>query len=261
MNTETINLHIDARGVAYLTLARPDKHNSMNETMLSELVQAAQQLAQNSEVRAVVLSGEGSSFCAGADLGWMQNNFKLSRQERIDESKKLSELLYQFATFPKLLIARVNGQAYAGGIGLIAACDIAIGVSDARFSLTETKLGLAPANIAPYVIARMGRQNARRCMLNAHFFQGDEACALGLLDQSVPAEKLDEAVEKEIAELLQCAPDAVATTKKMIARLATLDSDEAIRYTSEMLADMWEKDEAQHGIAAFFDKKKPRWAK
>ncbi len=261
MSYQTINLTIEARGIARITLARPDKHNCMNAAMLDELTRVAKQVDQDATVRAVVLSGQGSSFCAGADLDWMRNNLQQPRQQRIAESKKLTELLHQFKIISKLLIARVNGQAYAGGIGLIAVCDIAIGVRAARFSLTETKLGLAPANLSSYVVARMGRQNARRCMLNAHVFHADEAVALGLLDKAVPAEQLDESVQQELTELLNCAPQAVATTKQLLARIATLNDAESKQYTSELLADMWEHAEAKEGINAFFEKRKPQWAK
>lgn len=259
MNYQTLNLTIDQRRVAYLTLARPDKHNAMDEIMLEELTHATKHLDLDTSLRAVVLSGQGTSFCAGVDLGWMRRNLPKPRPQRIAESKKLTMLLHQFSSLGKLLIARVNGQAYAGGIGLIATADIAIGVNDARFSLTETRLGLVPANIAPYVIARMGQQNARRCMLNAHFFHSDEAVALGLLDQSVSATELDATIEKEITEVLQCAPNAVAESKQMLKRLATMKHDETMPYTSELLADMWEHEQAQDGITAFLNKTTPKW--
>ena len=261
MNYQTLSLNIDRRGIAYLHLARPDKHNSMDSTMLNELARAAESLDQNQSVRAVVLSGQGDSFCAGADLGWMRQNLDQGRQERIAQSRRLAELLEQFGRLSKLLIARVNGQAYGGGIGLISVCDIAIGVSSARFSLTEVKLGLAPANISPYVINRIGKRNARRCMLNAHFFKGNEAVTLGLLDKSVAPDELDNAVENEITELLNCAPNAVARTKKLIDRIDALDPEETMVYTSELLAELWEGDEAREGVSAFFEKRKPGWVR
>lgn len=259
---QTIALTTDPRGIARLDLARPEKHNSMDAQMLHELTHAAKQLHQDDAVRAVVLSGQGSSFCAGADLQWMRANLDLSRAQRIQESNKLTTLLQTFTTLSKFLIARVNGQAYAGGIGLIATCDLAIGTTQARFSLTETRLGLAPANIAPYVIARMGAQNARRTMLNAHTFYGEEAAALGLLDIAVDAAELDNAVDRELTELLNCDPSAIATTKKMLAHLAheKMDAAQTSRYTSQLLADMWEQDAAKEGITAFFAKRKPNWA-
>ncbi|MDA8007155.1 MAG: enoyl-CoA hydratase-related protein [Gammaproteobacteria bacterium] len=257
MSHQTIDLQIDERGVAYLHMARAEKHNALSARMLDELTDAACDLDGRAEVRAVVLGGRGASFCAGADLGWMRGNLARGREERIAESRRFSKLLRAFDGISKLLVARVHGPAYAGGAGLVAVCDIAIGAREARFSLTETRLGLAPANIAPAIIARIGAHNARRCMLNAHFFNGDEAAALGLLDKSVPANELDAAVESEIAELLQCAPGAVATSKQLIKRVAANQADEDA--CAELLAEIWEREEAKEGIAAFFEKRPAKW--
>ncbi len=260
MTYQTLDLSIDRRGIAYLNLARPQQHNAMNATMLGELAHCAADLEQNPAVRAVVLGGRGASFCAGADLGWMRDNLDRPRAQRLTESAKLTEVLRRLAALSKLLIAKVGGSAYAGGIGLIAVCDIAIGVPEARFCLTETKLGLAPANIASHVIARMGWQNSRRCMLNAHFFDADEAVALGLLDKLSRPEHLDAAVEKEITELLNCAPGAVAASKKLLHQLPAMDESAAATHTAVLLADLWQHPEAQAGITAFFAKQKPPWA-
>ncbi|MGI9310607.1 MAG: enoyl-CoA hydratase-related protein [bacterium] len=259
MNTTTIELNIDLRGVAYLTLARADKHNSMDATMLDELAAASVEIDRDASVRAVVLSGAGRSFCAGVDLGWMRRNLELDLIAQRAESQRLSEALHRFARLSKPLIAKVNGHAFAGGVGLICACDIAIGARDAQFSLTETRLGLAPANVAPYVIARMGARNARRCMLTSHRFGGDEAVALGLLDQAVDAAELDAAVERELAEALACAPGAIAATKKMIARIVEMDYAHSTQYATDALVESWQQGEVREGIAAFLDKRKPSW--
>ncbi|MGR3985056.1 MAG: enoyl-CoA hydratase-related protein [Gammaproteobacteria bacterium] len=261
MSGKTIDLQTDARGVAYLNMARAGKHNALNARMLEELTAAIRDLEGRAEVRAVVLSGRGKSFCAGADLDWMRENLTRARETRIAESRKLGELLRAFDRISKLLVARVGGDAYGGGIGLIAVCDIAIGARGARFRLSEARLGLAPANIAPAVIARIGRRNARRCMLNAHSFGAEEAVSLGLLDKAVPASQLDAAVESEIAELLQCAPGAVAAGKKLIRRVLEMKDADSAAYGGELLADIWEREEAKEGIAAFFEKRAAKWAK
>lgn len=259
MSFSTIRLDIDHRGVATLTLDRADKHNAMNSQMMREIRQAIGRLDRDDAVRAVILAGHGKSFCAGADLGWMRDNFARSRDERIAESEVLAAMLQEMDGLSKPLIARVHGQAYAGGVGLISVCDIAIGVAEARFSITEVRLGLTPANISAYLIGRIGPRNARRLFLNAHFFDGNEALQYGLLDRVVPAAELDSAVEREIGELLDCAPGAVAMTKELIAFVRSHGAEENRRHTAALLADCWEGEEAQVAIANFFDKKPPPW--
>ncbi len=164
---ETIDVAIDARGVATLTLNRPEQHNVLSGLMIDELTTATLHLADNAAVRIVVLTGAGKSFCAGGDLGWMQAQMNASRAQRIEEARKLALMLKALRDLPKPLIGRVNGQAYGGGIGLISVCDAAISVSGARFGLTETKLGLIPATISPYVVARIGQANALRTFTSA----------------------------------------------------------------------------------------------
>ena len=259
MNYETIQVATDPRGIATLTLNRPDKHNAMSSLMMREIRHAVADLDHDASIRAVVLAGNGKSFCAGADLGWMRDNFSRTREERIAESEVLSDMLREMDTLGKPLIARVHGQAYAGGIGLISVCDIAIGVPQARFSITETRLGLTPANISAYLIGRIGAKNARRLFLNAHFFGGEEAVQLGLLDRVVPAEDLDGAVAAEVDELLECAPGAVAMTKALIAHVRTHDAESVRNHTATLLADCWEGEEAQAGISSFFERKPQPW--
>ena len=260
MTYSDIKLEIDARDVAWLTLNREEKHNAMSATMMAEISHACGELGRNEQVRAVVLTGAGErSFCAGADLGWMKANFEKTRDERIAESGKLVETLESLNTLNKITIAKINGQAYAGAVGLIATCDIAISVEDARFSMTETRLGLTPANISPYVIERVGVSNARRILLNAHFFSAEEALQLGLIHKSVGPGELDEAVEQEIDSCLACAPGAIALTKELIRNVSRQTAEENRQYTARMLADAWETEEAQAGIRAFFDRKNPPW--
>lgn len=261
MQFTTLDLRVDAQGIAWLTINRPQMHNAMNADVISDLAMATDEFYANDNIRAVVLTGAGDkSFCAGGDLNWMQQTMRLSRDERIRESGKLATLFARLDRLPKPLIGRINGQAFGGGVGLIAVCDIAIGVDNALFGLTEVRLGLLPANIAPYVVARIGRNNARRVLLNCHFFQGAEAVQLGLLHKSVGADELDNAVAAEIKKLMHCSPVGVAATKKLIDYVDSHGLEENMQYTAQALADAWETADAREGIACFLNKTKPSWA-
>ncbi|VDO16512.1 unnamed protein product, partial [Brugia timori] len=196
---------VDARNVATLALNRPATHNALNATLIAELKRAADWLTGQSSLRAVVLTGAGASFCAGGDLGWMQQNMKKSRAERVAESFELALMLRALNELPMPLIGRINGPAYGGGVGMISVCDVSVAVDTGVYCLTEVRLGLLPANIAPYVVARMGEANARRTFLTAKRMNAAEARRLGLVSEVVGAEQLDAAVERELAELLQCA--------------------------------------------------------
>ncbi|MCL7997256.1 crotonase/enoyl-CoA hydratase family protein [Brucella sp. 21LCYQ03] len=256
---ETLHLVADQRGVATLTLNRPDQHNALSGQMIDELRSAADSLASDDTVRIVVLTGSGTSFCAGGDLGWMREQVNATRSERIEAARKLALMLKALRDLPKPLIGRVNGQAYGGGVGLISVCDAAIGVSDARFGLTETKLGLIPATISPYVVARVGQAYALRYFTSARLFDADEARHIGLLHQVVAAERLEEAVEVEINPYFSVAPTAVAASKRLVHALGAPIDEAVIEMTLTRLADTWETPEAAEGIAAFFAKLSPSW--
>jgi len=259
MNTNTIQFEIDENHIARVCLNQADKHNALSPVMMGELIAVFAAIAEKSSIRAVVLSGRGPSFCAGGDLTWMRENLDKSRSERIAESRVLAELFECIDSCPKLVIARVNGAAYGGGVGLICVCDIAIGVESANFALTEVKLGLVPANIAPYVIRKMGVAKLRRTALNALRFDARRAYALGLLDKVVPENELDQAVDFELKLALSAAPGAIARSKHLFAELDARDLDNTAEHLVEVLADAWEGDEAQAGICAFFDKVSPPW--
>lgn len=256
---EALLLEVDARGVARLTLNRPDAHNALNATLIGDLRRAADWLSTSQGVRAVVLTGAGKTFCAGGDLGWMQQNMKKTRAERVAESAELALMLRALNGLPMPMIGRVNGPAYGGGVGMISVCDIAIAVDSGIYALTEVRLGLLPANIAPYVVARMGEPNARRTFLTARRMNAAEAQRLGLLSDVVSAEQLDAAVERELADLLQCAPGAVAATKKLVGYVHTHDLPTSMIYTADNLADAWETAEGRDGIECFFAKRTPPW--
>ena len=259
MNYETINLTVDERGVATLLLNQPDKHNAMSGKMIDELTKVSGDLSQNDDVRVVVLTGAGKSFCAGGDLGWMRSQFEADRETRMAEAMKLARMLNGLNTLSKPLIGRVQGQAFGGGIGLISCCDVTIGIEGAKFALTETRLGLIPATISPYVLARMGEANARQVFFSGKPFIGQRAVELGLLSQCVGADQLDAAIAEEVSHFLQTAPGAVARAKQLARSQGPVIDETLMMYTAEQLADCWESEETKQGIAAFFAKEKPAW--
>ncbi len=260
MSFETIKIALDKRGVATLTLSRPEKHNVLSAQMIAELTQAAGQLGRDDAVRVVVLTGAGKSFCAGGDLRWMQTQMQADKATRKAEARKLAEMLKALNEIEKPLIGCVQGQAFGGGVGMMAVCDVAIGVQGAKFGLTETRLGIIPATIGPYVMARMGEAMARRVFMSSRVFEADEAVTLGLLAKAVTAADLDDAIEAEIAPYLACAPGAVAEAKALVRRLGPPITDAIIDDTIDALSTRWDSDEAHEGISAFFEKRPPRMA-
>lgn len=256
---ETLTIETDARGVATLTLNRPEKHNAMSAQMIADLSAAAQALGDDDAVRVVVLTGAGKSFCAGGDLGWMQDQMKVDPATRGREAGGLARALQALNTLPKPVIGAIQGNAFGGGIGLISICDVAIGTDHTKLGLTETRLGLIPATIGPYVIARMGEAKARRVFMSARIFGAAEAVQLDLLAKAVPADDLAAAVEAEVVPYLSCAPGAVAAAKALTRRLGPVIDNDTIEHTIGELVARWEGDEAPEGIAAFFGKRKPAW--
>ncbi|MGR3503778.1 crotonase/enoyl-CoA hydratase family protein [Pseudaestuariivita sp.] len=258
---QTLEIERDARGVATLWLNRPETHNAMSAEMLAELEAVAARLGADEAVRVVVLAGRGRSFSAGADLGWMKAQFGMDAATRAAESAKLGRMLKSMNEMPKPLIARVHGHAIAGGLGLLSVCDAVIAVPGIKMALTETKLGIIPANIGPYVVGKIGVGAARRIFMSARTFTSEEALAMGLVSAVVPADALDTALEDEIAPYLACAPGAVAEAKALLLSFADTPSEARIAELVDMLAARWETEEAQEGITAFFEKRKPDWAK
>ena len=256
---ETLSLETDARGVATLTLTRVDKHNAMSALMIAELTQAAAQLAADTSVRVVVLTGAGASFCAGGDLGWMREQMRADGETRQAEARKLAEMLFALNTLPQPVIGRIQGNAFGGGLGLISICDVAIGVDTLKLGFTEARLGLIPATISPYCLARMGEAMARRVFMSARLFGAAEAVTLGLLARAVPADALDAAVEAEVAPYLACAPSAVAASKRLARFMGPKIDKDVIDHSIRALAAQWETEEAAAGVEAFFAKRKAPW--
>jgi len=255
-----ISIFIDERGVATITLERAEKHNALCAQMLDELKDAVTNLSFNKAVRVVVLTGAGESFCAGGDLEWMREQIQANSATRVRAAAKLAHTLQALNTMPKPLIGALQGNAFGGGVGLAAVCDIAIGVDHLKMGFTETRLGLIPATIGPYVLARMSEGVARRVFMSSRIFKAKEAFNFGLLSAIVPAEKLDIAVESEIGPFLSCAPGAVASAKALMRDLGPRIDDKTIAMTIDALRLRWECDEAVEGIDAFFEKRKASWA-
>lgn len=254
-----LSIDTDARGVATLTLNRPEVHNALDDRLIDALSAAADALAADDAVRVVVLTGAGQTFCAGGDIRWFKRSSEGTRADRLRESARLAAMLRRLNDFPKPLVGRINGPAYGGGVGMVSVCDIAVCAEPARFGLTEVRLGLIPANISPYVVRRMGAANARRTMLSGALFDSARARHLGLVDEVVPAESLDAAVEAEVADLLQAAPGAVAATKRLIDFVDGHGLDDCMLHTADRLADAWETEEGAMGVRCFLDKRLPPW--
>jgi methylglutaconyl-CoA hydratase len=258
--SEMVRVEVEPRGVGRLTLNRPEAKNAMSQALMRALRDAARQLAEDDAVRVIVLTGAGEVFSAGGDLKGMTQQASNTRQGRIDDATEFAMVLAELDGLPKPLIGRINGSAFGGGLGLISICDIAIGLVGSTFRLSEVTLGLIPATISPYVVAKIGVPNSRRIMLNATKLDGTAAARLGLLDEVVQTiEELGDAVEREVAAALSCAPGAVARAKELIRFVSTHDSNQNLAYTAGALADSWETAEIREGIDAFFHKRKPNW--
>ncbi|MFA7437940.1 enoyl-CoA hydratase-related protein [Castellaniella sp.] len=259
MGYETIAVDVDARGVASLVLCRPDVHNAMDGRMWAEGLEATQRLAEDASVRAVVLTGSGKSFCSGGDLKFQLAQRKASTAEKIAHADTFMRWLQALDTLPKPVIARIQGPAYAGGLGLISVCDLAIGVDTLTFAITEARLGLQPAMISPFVVRRLGVAKARRFFLTGQRFNAAEALAMGFLDRVESAGTLDAAVEEEIELVLQCAPGAVGKVKHLIAQVAHLGLEGSLAYSTDQAVQMWDSEEAVEGISSFLEKRRPAW--
>ena len=247
--------------IALVTLNRPDVHNAFNETLIAELTDALRALDTNPRIRAIILLAAGKSFCAGADLKWMERMAGYAYEQNIADAGALARLLQTLAGVGKPTIARVHGPAFGGGVGLIACCDIAIATQDATFALSEAKLGLIPATIGPYVVEAIGARHARRYMISAEKFDAAEAYRIGLVHDIVPnVESLDARVNELLGSLLLAGPHAQKAVKALIRAVAQRPIDErVIADTAERIATIRASDEAREGIAAFLARRSPAW--
>lgn len=255
----TLKISVDDY-VATVTLARPDKRNAFNDEVIAELNQAFTQLGSSEQVRVIVLAAEGKAFCAGADLNWMRAMADYSREENLADADKLAQMLSTLYRCPKPTIAAIQGDVYAGGIGLISACDIAIAVDSASFCLSEVRLGLAPATISPYVIRAMGARAAHRYFLTAEVFDAVEAQRIGLIHESVIAAELEAKVAAVAKKLRNNSPNAVKECKQLVQYVAGETINETlIAQTVEGIADIRASVEGKEGVQSFLQKRKPNW--
>ena len=255
------NLSLARHGaIARLRMERAALHNAFDAALVAELTAALESLAADASVRAVVLEGAGASFSAGADLHWMRAMAAASEAANREDALALARLMRTLDQLPKPTIARVHGAAFGGGVGLVACCDIAIGVPEAKFGLTESRLGLLPAVISPYVVAAIGARQARRWFATAEIFDAAQALRLGLLHEVVATDALDEAIERQLALLLKAAPFASADAKRLVREVvAATDRDRLDHDNAALIAALRVSDEGQEGLGAFLDKRKPSW--
>ena len=262
MTQSNVIVETDSRGVATVTLNRPEVHNAFDDALIESLDNTLKKLDGDGAVRVVVLAANGKSFSAGADLRWMQRMAGYSKQENLEDARRLAGLMKTLHRIDKPTIARVQGSAFGGGVGLIACCDIVVASESARFALTEVKLGLIPAVISPYVSRAMGERHARRYMLTGERFSAEEAYRLGLVHDAVPDAVLEERIQLLIAMLLENGPGAMAAVKSLMNRVAggTID-DAMIEDSAVRIAEIRATREGKEGVSAFLEKRKPRWSK
>ncbi|HTU99299.1 MAG TPA: enoyl-CoA hydratase-related protein [Luteitalea sp.] len=253
-------LRIDRRDhEVWLTLDRPEVRNAFDDGLIARLTEAARQLAPDPSVHVVVLQGAGPSFCAGADLAWMQRMRDYDRERNLADAKAAAGMFHALAELPMPVVARVQGAALGGGAGLLAVSDIVVAADDAQFGFTEARLGILPAVISPYVVRRIGITAARALFLGAHRIDAREAHRIGLVNEICPSADLDARVRARLDDLALGAPTAHVATKGVLNTLAMLPDDGLRTYTAAVLAEQRVSDEGQEGLRAFLEKRTPRW--
>lgn len=243
-----------------VTLRRPDLHNAFNDDMMCELTGAFERLGKDEAVRVIVLAAEGKSFCAGADVHWMKRMVGYSFEENVADARVLSGMLRTIRECPKPVIARVHGATYGGGVGLVAACDMAVAFKSAHFCLSEVKLGILPAVISPFVLEKIGPGAARRYALTAEVFDGVEARRLGLVNEAAESiEEMDEWIEKVAKTLAANGPNAIAHCKRILSDVVGVPWDHVEDITTKKISELRVSPEGQEGLKAFLEKRKPGW--
>jgi len=243
----------------WVVLARADKHNAFDEHLIAELTDALKRAEADAQAASIVLGAEGQSFSAGADLDWMRRAASFTREENIKDARALGRLLHVLDNLSKPTIAVVQGAAYGGALGLIACCDIAIAAEEAKFSFSETRLGLIPAVISPYAVAAIGARNARRYFQSAEIFGAATAKEIGLVHEVMPGGQLPARTGEILASLALAAPHAKAAAKRLIKEIAHRSISDVVEITAQLIADTRTGSEAKEGLQAFFDKRKPNW--
>src|SRR5690606_25070239 len=249
--------HLSDRGVLTLTLNRPEKHNALNAELIAALQTALEDAARNDQVRVIVLTGAGASFCAGADIAYMRSTLEYTQEQNLQDARALARCLRTLDEIERPVIAKINGNAFGGGLGLIACADIALGSTAAQFALTEVRLGLIPATISPYVVAAIGARQARRLFLTAQSFDAREAVRLGLLHAVAEPDELEASVEREIDALLRGGPLAQRAAKRLVRTVVdAVDRDRLQEDTSRLLAELRTGEEAKERMTAFLARRK-----
>ena len=243
-----------------INLNRPEIHNALNNILINELYDVFENLKTNNSIRVIILSGNGKSFCAGAYLNWLKSVKDYSFEQNLEESLKLAKLMFMIHNYPKPVIAKVNGSAIGGGVGLMSVCDIIIANQDAVFSLSEVKLGLVPAVIAPFVISKIGETVAREYFITGERISAQKAFEVGLINAYVPFEKLDEYINEKINFIIQNGPEAMKAVKELIFNVSQLKFPELQEYTAKLIANLRISDEGQEGMNAFLEKRKPNFS-
>jgi methylglutaconyl-CoA hydratase len=264
MAYETLKVTTDSRGVLSIGLNRPDIRNAFNEVLIRELTEVFEQEARKPEVRVVVLRGEGTVFCAGGDLNWMRRSVDLDYAENLKDTRQLTQMFALMNECAKPVIGRIQGAAIGGGVGLVAVCDIALATEATLFSLSEVRLGIVPACIGPFVVAKIGASHARGLFVSAERFSGAKAKEIGLVHEVLKDEpSLDVAIERLLENMLQCGPNAMATAKRLVLDLSWPERrtqfSEPLEYVAKVLADLRISAEGQEGVRAFLEKRKPGW--
>ena len=260
MTDATLITTVGAAGIASVTLNRPEVHNAFDDYLISQLMGELRRLADDPAVRAVVLAARGNSFSAGADINWMRRMADYSHEKNLADARELAELLRTLYTLPKLTIAKIQGPAFGGGVGLVACCDVAIASEQAAFCLSEVRLGLIPAVISPYVVKAMGERQARRYCATAERFDAYQALRSGLVHEVVPHDDLDARVERLLQDLSGSGPLAMSAAKSMVCAVAGKPIDDAlIDYTAARIAELRASQEAREGLDAFLNKRLPAW--
>ncbi|NIM59441.1 MAG: enoyl-CoA hydratase/isomerase family protein [Candidatus Aminicenantes bacterium] len=260
MNYETIIFSKDGK-IARVFFNRPDVHNSFNSTMIRELDDAFEKVKADKSIRVVVLSGKGKSFCAGADIKWLREIIDYSYEQNLEESIQLAEVLHKIYLLPKATIAMVNGAAIGGGNGFLSACDISVASEEAKFGLSEVKIGLVPAAISPYVFRRIGEGKAREYFLTGKRISAQKALEIGLVNEVVPHKELEKTVNEIANLLLSSGPEAIAACKELIHKVSEMSLDEVKEYTARMIANLRISEEGQEGMTSYLEKRKPKWTK
>jgi methylglutaconyl-CoA hydratase len=260
MGYETIKCDIKSN-IGYVTFCRPEVHNAFNDTVIYEMTDLFNKLNEEKDLRAVVLTGEGKSFCAGADLNWMKRVVTQSFGENLKESNALADLFALIYNFRCPVIGKVNGAAIGGGVGFVSVCDIAIAAESAVFSFSEVKIGIVPACIGPYVVKKIGEGKAREFFITGERMKGKKAYDIGLINYCVENDKLDETVDNILKMILSSGPEAIAVAKQLVSAVPNMSEEQYKPFTAEMIAKLRISNEGQEGMNAFLEKRKPQWVK